>query len=146
MSNKIIKNNTKKQNNSDIEITNQQYHEFYQGPLPPPNILEAYEKLYPESVKIIFSCFERQVNHRIDLENKVIKSDIKARTTGMILGFILGIISLCGALLLIYLDKKVEGFVLILIETGVLVGSFMYSKKEKIKELKDKSQLEKRGD
>lgn len=64
----------------------------------------------------------------------------------MILGFILGIISLCGALLLIYLDKKVEGFVLILIETGVLVGSFMYSKKEKTKELKDKSQLEKRGD
>ena len=49
--------------------------ETFAGPIPHPEIIEKYEKIYPGAAKIIFEEWDRQVKHRHEIEKSVIKTD-----------------------------------------------------------------------
>jgi uncharacterized membrane protein len=42
----------------------------YQGPIPPPAMLAQYTTVIKDGAERIFSIFEKQSTHRIDLEKK----------------------------------------------------------------------------
>lgn len=63
-------------------------HETYTqiiGPIPPPQILKDYNYVVPDAAERIIRMAEKQSDHRIQLENKVIKSDINKSYIGMFL-------------------------------------------------------------
>lgn len=72
--------------------------ESYSGPIPPPQILRELDQLIPGAAKRILRMAEKQQEHRIALEKRVIISDVYKSWVGLILGGILGVlIVLCGS-------------------------------------------------
>jgi len=51
--------------------------EVFSGPLPPPSVLSQYNQVVPGAAERIIAMAESQSEHRQQLENKVIESDIK---------------------------------------------------------------------
>ena len=44
----------------------------FSGPLPPPEHFEAYEKTLPGATDRIMTMTEKQVDHRIDMEKRIV--------------------------------------------------------------------------
>ena len=70
----------------------------YSGPLPAPEDFAEYEKILPGSTDRILKMAEKQVDHRISSDNKIIYNTYRQSGRGPILGAILvvmfGVISL----------------------------------------------------
>ena len=58
--------------------------EAHSGPIPPPAILEKYNQIVPNAAERIIRMAEKQSDHRMDLEKKVIDSSIFKSYLGMI--------------------------------------------------------------
>jgi uncharacterized membrane protein len=56
----------------------------YRGPIPPPEMLWGYEKIVPGAAERILTQFERQSEHRREIERKMV-SNIARREMGSIL-------------------------------------------------------------
>jgi uncharacterized membrane protein len=56
----------------------------YEGPLPPPWILERYARLYPDAPRIIFQSFEKQGDHRRALERIAVEQQGNRSFGGLI--------------------------------------------------------------
>lgn len=61
----------------------------YSGPLPSPEDFKAYEQTLKGSTDRIMSMTEKQVDHRIDMEKRIVKRKFNQATLGQILGTIL---------------------------------------------------------
>jgi len=53
--------------------------ESFTGPLPPPALLEQYERLSPGFAERIITSWEIETAHRHDLERKVVAAEIEAQ-------------------------------------------------------------------
>lgn len=51
----------------------------FQGPLPPPDLLDQYERIDPGAAKAIIEMAQRQAEHRQTLELEAQRADIQAR-------------------------------------------------------------------
>lgn len=71
----------------------------YSGPLPAPEDFAEYEKILPGSTDRILKMAEKQLDHRISSENKIIDKSYKQSDRGQILGAIL--VSMFGVICLI---------------------------------------------
>ena len=104
--------------------------EFYKGPIPPPNMFKAYEEVLAGSADRILTMSENQSKHRQEME----KMDLKASRLFMILGlcfaFFITIFGIGCGIFLIYNDKDGSGFAIIIGEISILVGAFLYKKKQ----------------
>jgi uncharacterized membrane protein len=109
----------------------------YSGPIPPPESLEKYEKILPGLANRIMTQAENQTSHRIEIENKVIDSDIFNSKLGLIFGFVIGLVGLLGGFYMVYLGKDIGW----LFSGGTLVGLvsiFVYGRKSRASERKQK--------
>lgn len=62
------------------------YAEHFEGPLPHPAAMERYAKIYPDAPKIIFRTFEKQVNHRHEMEATLMHGSERRARVGQFLG------------------------------------------------------------
>jgi len=111
------------------------------GPLPPPQVLEQYEKVLPGAADRIITMAEQQSVHRRQLETKVIDSDVKNSKLGLCFGLIIGIAALISATVMAFFNITVGGG-LALFYVASLVGIFIYGsqgKKVAIQEKKKES-------
>ena len=74
--------------------------ESYSGPLPHPQYYEGYEKVLPGSANRILTMTESQMQHRIDMEGKIVRRSLNQKMLGMIFGGILTILILCAVVYL----------------------------------------------
>ena len=69
----------------------------FRGPLPPPDILEGYEKILPGASERILKMAEKQQDHRICMEATIIGSQTKqsgrGQKIGAFLAFFFGLIA-----------------------------------------------------
>ena len=63
----------------------QQKLEITAGPIPSPQVLQQYNQVMPDAAERIVRMAEKQSDHRIDLERKVVDSNIIKSYLGMIL-------------------------------------------------------------
>ena len=59
--------------------------EISSGPIPTPQVLQQYNGIVPGAAERIIRMAEKQSDHRMDLERRVIYSNIKKSYFGMIL-------------------------------------------------------------
>lgn len=112
--------------------------EIHSGPLPSPRTLKEYGEIDNNFPRVIVESFERQNNHRIEMEKRITESSIQNEKIGMILAFILAFIGLMGGLALSYFDKIGAGITTFIASLASLVGIFIYGKYQQSKELKMK--------
>lgn len=72
----------------------------FTGPLPAPEDFLAYKKVLPDAPERILSMAERQLNHRIETERKIVDSGIKESRLGQYLGAAIVILCLAGSVYL----------------------------------------------
>lgn len=91
----------------------------YTGNLPDPEILGRYEKMVPGLAKKYFEDVIDESKFRRSIISKQQKSDLRYRTLGMILGFIIALILIGGSIFLLMNNHKVAGG---LMGSAVIVG------------------------
>ena len=60
---------------------------FYSGPIPPASELAKYAEIDKNLPNRILTMAESQKNHRIDIENKIVISQLKENGRGQIFAF-----------------------------------------------------------
>lgn len=96
----------------------------FSGPIPPPALLKQYNEALPDGAERIVQMAEQQSAHRRAME-----------TRGQFFGFSLALIVLVGAIVLIALDKKVEGLIALVGSVATLAGLFVYRESQERKQL-----------
>lgn len=66
----------------------------YSGPLPPPGMLEAYNKAVPNAAERILKSFEKQQEHRMQLEENMMDKNFDAAKRGQYMGLSISIAGL----------------------------------------------------
>lgn len=114
---------------------------FFSGPLPPPNILEQYERLVPGAADRILRLWEDEVAHRRELELKrsdierdQIANECKLRAKGQWLGFVLALCVLGVALVAIVRGHPLAGLASVVIALGSVVAAYLYSDRKRPRE------------
>ena len=106
----------------------------FQGPLPPPHLLEQYGKVIPNGPERILAMAESQLHHRQSLESAVVLNNVRAQTFGQWSAFVLGLVAIVGGTGLIAYDKDVEGLVSIVSALTALTGVYLYGRYDQAKE------------
>lgn len=63
--------------------------EFYSGPIPSPRNLRQFDDIVPGAAREILNLHSKQVNHRIGLENLVVKNQTFQSWFGQIAGLLI---------------------------------------------------------
>jgi uncharacterized membrane protein len=95
----------------------------FQGPLPPPELLDQYDQVAPGAAKAIIEMAQKQAAHRQQLEIEAQRADIQARELqlntenqriqgilsndrfGTFLGWTVAVLCACGAIWSMAYDK-----------------------------------------
>lgn len=93
--NKSITRNTGAKPDNSITAVEQK---AFSGPIPPPDILEAYKKINPEIPEKIIHNFLQESHHRREFEKRSLEANVEIsqknsaqKTRGQYLGFIITI-------------------------------------------------------
>ena len=114
----------------------------YQGPIPPPELLEGYNRVIENGAERIFVDFESQSSHRREIEKTVIESQLAESRRGQLFALVISIFGLSIAAILGYLGHDwlaagIGGTTLV-----SLVGAFITGKILQKRDLDEKeSQL-----
>ncbi|HET7699396.1 MAG TPA: DUF2335 domain-containing protein [Candidatus Limnocylindria bacterium] len=113
----------------------------YRGPLPPPEILQGYDQLVPGSAKRIFDIFERQADHRMSLEQKVVGSDIQRSWAGLAAGTVITLAIVWLAAQLVENGNTLAAAALAALDISSLAGVFVYGTRERRLERERKAEV-----
>lgn len=72
----------------------------FSGPLPPPEDFKAYKDVLPSAPERILSMAEKQLEHRTEMERKIVASGIYESRAGQIIGCLLALSFLGAAIYL----------------------------------------------
>ena len=106
----------------------------FQGPLPPPEALEQYNRIVPDGASRIVAMAESQIRHRQTLESAVVNGNVAAQYRGQVMSFILGLVAILGGIGLIAYDKDAQGLAAIITAFVALAGVFVYGRVEQRRE------------
>lgn len=100
------------------------------GPLPDPHILKAYGEVIHDGPERIFQAFEKQIEHRHQMERLTVQSDINRAYLGLWLGFAIECIIVTAFVAIILLRRDaistVVGGVGITLDLVALAATFVY--------------------
>lgn len=113
----------------------------YSGPIPPPKILDDYEQIEPGTAKMILTLWESQVKHRMDLENRVIASDINRSWAGLAAGLFIAVLAIGGGGWLVSAGHDVAGATIATAGLSSVVGAFIYGTRSQRTERISKAQI-----
>lgn len=77
-----------------------QFIQHHSGPLPPPEMLEKYERLLPGAAERLFQMAEKEQAHQHKTIAEVTKSVGQSQKRGQVLGFILAMSALISSVVL----------------------------------------------
>lgn len=112
----------------------------FSGPIPPPAILEGYERILPGAAERILRMSESQSQHRQRLEQQVITGNIKAQSRGQHYAFILTGGLFVGSIYLVANGIQIGGLAALVIAVGGIVSTFIYGRSRQEKERAEKQQ------
>lgn len=118
-----------------VAITMKKSHS---GPLPDPETLDSYNEIIPNGAERIMAMAEKQSDHRIAMESKVIYSQQNQSGRGQNYAFIIAITVLLAAFVCIFTGHDIAGTILGTVDLVSLVTVFILGKQYQ------KSNLEKK--
>lgn len=111
----------------------------FSGPLPPPNVVEGYERIMPGAATRLFDAAERQAAHRHELEKQVVAGNIKQAERGQWFGLIIGLAGIAAATFLMSQGLLTQGLVVFFTDIVALAGVFVVGRVTGRKELRQKN-------
>jgi uncharacterized membrane protein len=102
----------------------------FSGPLPPPDLLEAYERTQPGLSDRIVRMAESEQTHRQRLENREHQSQVTLRIIGLLGGIVLAVLGILAGGYLVLHDKALAGFTLFVGALGGLIATAIYKHRQ----------------
>jgi uncharacterized membrane protein len=96
----------------------------FSGPLPPPDILRAYGEVVDGGADRIVSQWERETQHRHDLEDRMADAYIAGMTRAQWMAFAVILVIGAGGLVVVALGHAVAGFAAFFLALAALAASF----------------------
>lgn len=127
-----------------VTVTHQEVQ--YSGPIPPPAMLDQYNRIVPGAAERIIKMAEQQHSHRITLESKVIASDIRNSILGVICAFVITLAVLLLAGYSIHKNQTWAAGFFSVLGIGGLVSTFIYGTQSRRGEREQKAQQKPVGD
>lgn len=112
--------------------------QIFEGPLPPPKLLEGYERICPGAADRIIKMAENQSSHRMSIEKIMVKSGSRDSLLGVVFAFFLGLSGVCASVFLFTLEKNFPGYTIFITSLFTLVGSAIAGKKANSDEIRRK--------
>jgi uncharacterized membrane protein len=137
---KMAKRNNLPQNrphNRQVQATYQA--SFQSGPLPVPADLQQYENTLSGAADRILTMAEFQSQHRQIIEKKVISSDCRNSTLGLVFGFLVALSFMTAGVYCIINGHDWPGVGVSCSGLATLVGVFVYGSTERRKERENKA-------
>jgi uncharacterized membrane protein len=128
------------QRTASLQVTRQRT-EIHAGPLPHPAVLRQYDEIIPDGADRILSLVERQTDHRIDLEKKVVYSDARRADWGVIAGLLVAGGGMGFGYALLVHGHAVAGSIFAGGTITTLVGTFVYGTKSRREERIKKTKI-----
>ena len=119
-------------------------HKTHVGPLPAPETLSDYSAIIPNGAERIMQMAEKQLEHRMKMENKVVGGQMLQSNIGQILAFLIGIAALSASTYCIVTDHEWAGSILGIGGLTGLVTAFIKGRSQQEKNLEDKRPRPKR--
>jgi len=110
----------------------------FEGPIPPPNILEGYKQIDPTFPERIMRMAEEQASHRRELEKQAIGAQLHQSARGQTYGLIIGALAIIGAVILGCYGQPWVATVLGGGSLAALVSAFLLGRQRQQKNLDDK--------
>jgi len=110
----------------------------HRGPLPSPQTLNEYNQVIPGLADRMITSYEKQVDHRISLENKAVTSQIAQSARGQWFALIIGIFALSCSTFTIYQGHEWPGAVIGVGGITSLVVAFLKGKESQREDLENK--------
>lgn len=101
----------------------------FEGPIPPPSILEGYNGVVQNGAERIVAMVESQQAHRQYIEKTAMKGHINLDRRGQYLAFLVAISFLVGSIYLIASGFVVSGTIFGTVDLVGLVTAFIYGRK-----------------
>jgi uncharacterized membrane protein len=114
--------------------------EHYSGPLPPPQMLEQYNRAVANGAERIMAMAEKQQDHRHILETKVINGRIRAELLGTVSALVLAVLVLGVSVYLVKLGQSAAGIAALVADLTALAAVFVYGRYSQKKENERKLQ------
>ena len=102
-----------------LSVTVSERFERFTGPIPPPDIMEQYEKTLPGSADRIIKMAENQSEHRQSLEKQRLSFSNREVHLGQIFGFLIGAIAIVTGGYIALSGSQISGGVM---GTSVVIG------------------------
>lgn len=102
--------------------------------------LEAYNRAIPNGAERLFANFDSQTQHRIAIENSLVKSNIRQAERGQILGFSTGVLALVTALVAALFGHDQFAGVIVFVVLAGGCSIFITSQVQQRKDLEKKKQ------
>ena len=101
---------------------------YWQGPLPPPSVLDGFQKLVPDAPERIFRQWERESEHRRSYEQAALQATIRREARGQISATVFALSALAVSAFALWMH---EPWVAGTIGGGTIVsvvGAFLYGR------------------
>jgi uncharacterized membrane protein len=114
---------------------------YFEGPIPPPDILRQFEEIIPGSAARIFDVAMQQSTSRIANQNKIVDANILDRRLGMAFGFIMSCIGITGGCVVAALGYGSYGATIVGLMTAGLATCYLSALSQQSKDLESKREL-----
>ena len=101
----------------------------WSGPLPPPGALQQFDAIIPNGAERIMAMVEQEQRHRIGMEKTAIKAEIWDTIGGKVLGAVMTLASVAGAIYTAQIGAHWSVSVAIVgVPITALIGKFIKNK------------------
>ncbi len=77
-----------------------QITEQFSGPVPPPGVLEQYDQIVPGSAERIIAMAEQEIDHRRNVELKIISREFREAKRGQVCALAIGTIAIIASVII----------------------------------------------
>ncbi len=124
------------------EVRQEIRQELFSGPMPPPQLIREYDQMYPGAARFFFEEVQKQTDHRINIETRVVESNIRNERRGSWFAFIITMTALVGGMALFSFGIDTAGIILAVGALGTLATVFITGKLLSKKRLADTEKKE----
>lgn len=109
-------------------------HMSYSGPVPPPAVLQEFERTLPGAANRIFMLAEAQARHRQSLEIRLSGSRIRTASRGQWLAFMVVIVGMGCGTWLAATGRELYGLASVLAPLTAAAALFVYTRRRQERE------------
>ena len=107
--------------------------ESFEGPLPPPAVLEGYERVLPGSAERILRMAEQQAEHRRVVLTTLVEADTSRARWGLWLGAAVAVAFILATTAMVLAGQTVAGTIVATADLLGIVGVFVYGARRRVR-------------